>query len=203
METEGRLRMKKVSILITVFLMFALCACAEQKPEDIGTTTVYVRNDGSIIATYVEDFSQSYYDMAELQSDTEANITSYNASNGEGKVEMTFFAVEGNVAKMQMEFADAKTYTDYIGEDVFCGTVAEALEQGYELKFSLHNPANADDVIGEHELLAMQDSNIIIVENALRVRSESKILYMSSDAKYIDEYEVDGYDNPDATVIVY
>lgn len=195
--------MKKVSILITVFLMFALCACAEQKPEDIGTTTVYVRNDGSIIATYVEDFSQSYYDMAELQSDTEANITSYNASNGEGKVEMTFFAVEGNVAKMQMEFADAKTYTDYIGEDVFCGTVAEALEQGYELKFSLHNPANADDVIGEHELLAMQDSNIIIVENALRVRSESKILYMSSDAKYIDEYEVDGYDNPDATVIVY
>jgi hypothetical protein len=62
---------------------------------------------------------------------------------------------------------------------------------------------NAEDVIGEHELLSMQDANIIIVEDAVRVRSESKILYMSADAKYIDEYEVDGYDNPDATVIIY
>ena len=49
----------------------------------------------------------------------------------------------------------------------------------------------------------MQDSHIIIVEDAVRVRTESAMVYMSTDAKYIDEYEVDGYDNPDATVIVY
>ena len=195
--------MKKVSILIMTLLMVCMCACAEQKPEDIGATTVYVRNDGSIVATYVEDFSQSYYVMTELQTNTENTISAYNVANGEGKVEMTYFAVEGNIAKMQMEFADAKTYTDYIGEKVFCGTVAEALEEGYDLKYSLMNPLDSEDVIGEHDLLSMQDSNIIIVEDAVRVRSESKMLYMSADAKYIDENEVDGYDNPDATVILY
>lgn len=195
--------MKKVSILVVTFLMVCLCACAEQKPEEIGATTVYIRDDGSIVATYVEDFSQSYYDMAELQTITEENILAYNTAAGEDKIVMTFFEVEGNVAKMQMEFAGAEVYTDYIGETVFHGTIAEALEEGYELKISLSNPLDANDVIGEYELLSMQDSNIIIVEDAVRVRSESKMLYMSSDAKYIDEYEVDGYDNPDATVIVY
>lgn len=195
--------MKKMLLLVTMIATVFLCACSEQKPEDIGATTVYVRNDGSIIATFVEDFSQSYYDMEELKSDTEASVLAYNTGAGEDKVEMTFFEVEGNIAKMQMEFTDADAYCDFIGEKVFCGTVAEALEEGYDLKFSLTNVQDANDVIGEHKLLSMQDSHIIIVEDAVRVRSESAMLYMSTDAKYIDEYEVDGYDNPDATVIVY
>lgn len=195
--------MKKVLLLATMIATVFLCACSEQKPEEIGATTVYIRNDGSVIATFVEDFSQSYYDAEELKSDAEAGVLAYNTSAGEDKVEMTFFEVEGNVAKMQMEFADAATYTDYIGETVFYGTVAEALEEGRDLKFSLTNVQDANDVIGEHELLSMQDSYIIIVEDAVRVRSENAMVYMSTDAKYIDEYEVDGYDNPDATVIVY
>lgn len=195
--------MRKVSFLVIMLAVVFLCACGEQKPEDIGATTLYFRNDGSITATFVEDFSQSYYDMTELQTETDAEIAAYNLNAGQDKIEMTFFAVEGNIAKMQINFADADAYSDYIGEDVFCGTVAEALEEGYDLKFSLTNPQDANDVIGEHELLAMQDSNIIIVEAAVRVRSESEMLYMSTDAKYVDEYEADGYDNPDATVILY
>ncbi len=195
--------MKKASVVMMFLLALVLCACTPQKPENIGSTTVYVANDGSIIATYVEDFSQPYYDTEELRTKTEADITAYNTTAGEERIEMTFYEVEGNIAKMQLDFADAKAYNEYIGEAVFAGTIAQALEAGYDLKFSLVNPLNAEDVIGEHELLSMQDANIIIVEDAVRVRSESKILYMSADAKYIDEYEVDGYDNPDATVIIY
>lgn len=195
--------MKKVSILAVMLLTIFMVACAEQKPEEIGATTVYVRNDGSIIATYVEDFSQSYYDMAELQTDTETNIAAYNTTAGENRIEMTFFSVEGNIAKMQLEFAGTEDYVAYIGENVFSGTIAEALEAGYALEYSLVNAADANDVIGVHEILTMQKSHIIIVENAVRVRSESAMLYMSSDAVWIDEYEVDGYDNPDDTVIVY
>lgn len=195
--------MKKVLLLVTMIATVFLCACSEQKPEEIGATTVYVKNDGSVIATFVEDFSQSYYDTEELKADTEADVLAYNTNAGEDKVEMTFFEVEGNIAKMQMEFSDTATYRDYIGETVFYGTIAEALEAGYDLKFSLINVQDVNDVISEHELLSMQDSHIIIVEDAVRVRAESVMVYMSTDAKYIDEYEVDGYDNPDATVIVY
>lgn len=195
--------MKKASICLMLLLAMCLCACTEKKPEEIGSTTVYVKDDGSITATFVEDFSQPHYDMTELQTMTEEEIASYNAANGEGSIEMTFFEVEGNIAKMQLVFVNDDAYVDFNRESVFVGTVAEALEAGYDLKVSLTNVADASDVIGEHELLAMQDSNIVIVENAVRVRTQSKILYMSSDAKYIDEYEVDGYDNPDATVIIY
>ncbi len=195
--------MRKASILVMLILAIGLCACNGQKPEDIGSTTVYIENDGNITATYVEDFSQSYYDMTELQTLTEEDIAAYNTKAGEDKIAMSFYEVEGNIAKMQLTFTDMEAYSDFIGEAVFNGTVAQALEAGYDLDVSLINVADAEDAIGEHELLAMQDSNIVIVENAVRVRTESKIVYMSSDAKYIDEYEVDGYDNPEATVIIY
>lgn len=195
--------MKKASICVMLLLAMCLCACTEKKPEEIGSTTVYIKDDGSIEATFVEDFSQPHYDMTELQNMTTEEIASYNASNGEGSIEMTFYEVEGNIAKMQLVFADDDAYVDFNHEDIFVGTVAEALEEGYDLNVSLVNPTDAEDTIGEHELLTMQDSNIVIVENAVRVRTQSAILYMSSDAKYIDEYEVDGYDNPDATVVVY
>lgn len=202
-EQEGKEGMKKALIFAMMLLMMCLCACTEQKPEDIGSTTVYVRKDGSITATFVEDFSQPHYDMTELQTATEADIAEYNAEAGEGTIEMTFFEVEGNIAKMQLDFANADAYTDFIGEKAFVGTIAEALEAGWDLDVSLTNPLDAEDMIGEHELLTMQDTSIVIVENAVRVRTEGKMLYMSSDAKYIDEYEVDGYDNPDITVILY
>ncbi len=195
--------MKKIFLLLMILLCVSLCACTGQKPEKIGTTTVYISKDGKVTATFVEDFSQPQYDMTELQTMTETEIAEYNGQNGEGCVAMTYFQVEGNIAKMQMEFADYSDYSAFIGEDLFVGTIAEALEAGYVLDVSLTNPVNSEDVIGEHELLTMQESNIVIVENAIRVRTESKMLYMSTDAAYIDEYEVDGYDNPDVTVIVY
>ena len=66
--------MKKVLLLVTMIATVFLCACSEQKPEEIGATTVYVKNDGSVIATFVEDFSQSYYDTEELKADTEADV---------------------------------------------------------------------------------------------------------------------------------
>lgn len=195
--------MKKVFVLLAVLLCLCMCACTEQKPENIGTTTVYVRDDGSISATFVEDFSQPQYDMAELQTMTETEITEYNGQNGEGSVTMTFFEVEGNIAKMQLDFVNYSAYSDFIGEDLFVGTIAEALDAGYVLDVSLTNPNNSEEIIGEHELLTMQEANIVIVENAIRVRTENKMLYMSADAVYIDEHEVDGYDNQDVTVIVY
>ncbi len=195
--------MKKVFVLFAVLLCMCMCACTEQKPENIGTTTVYVRDDGSITATFVEDFSQPQYDMTELQTMTETEITEYNSLNGEGTVTMTFFEVEGNIAKMQLDFVNDTAYSDFIGEDLFVGTIAEALDAGYVLDVSLTNPNNSEEFIGEHELLTMQESNIVIVENAVRVRTESKMTYMSSDAVYIDEHEIDGYDNEDVTVIVY
>lgn len=195
--------MKKVGILIALLLIMTMCACGEQNPENITATTVYIKDDGSIEATFVEDFSMPQYDKDELQAMAEEEMLSYNTQAGEDKVAMPYFKVEGNIAKMQMTFEDAATYREFNRELIFVGTVAEALEEGYDLKFNLVNPSDSEDTIGEYELLTMQDANIVIVGDAVRVRVESKILYMSADAKYIDEYEVDGYDNPDATVIIY
>lgn len=195
--------MKKAWLLSLVLLVVCLCGCTGKKPEEIGQTTLYVRNDGSVEATFVEDFSQPHYDMAELQAMAEDEITAYNTATGEQRVEMTFYEVEGNVAKMQIIYASFEDYVSMNNENIFVGTVADALEVGWDLNISLVNPQDAEDVIGEHELLTMQESNIVIVENALRVRTESPFLYISSEAVYIDECEVDGYDNPDATVIIY
>ena len=35
--------MKKVLLLVTMIATVFLCACSDQKPEEIGATTVYVK----------------------------------------------------------------------------------------------------------------------------------------------------------------
>ena len=195
--------MKKTSILLVALLMVSLCACSKKAPEEISATTIYVNKGGGIEATFVEDFGQSYYDMTELQNMANEEVSAFNTAAGEEKIAITFYEVNGNIAKMQMTFTDAQSYSAYVKEDLFVGTVAEALEAGYDMKYSLIHAENSEEQIGEHELLTMQDSNIVIAENAVRVRTYGKMQYMSTDAVYVDAYEVDGYDNPDATVIIY
>jgi len=49
----------------------------------------------------------------------------------------------------------------------------------------------------------MQDKKVMITDIPARLRVPSKILYVSEDVKIIDEYEVDAFENTDATIIIY
>ena len=68
---EGRRdRLKKMCKLMSGVLLagMLLVGCAEKPPEelliaDIQTATIYLREDGSVQSSYVEEFDKAYYDV--------------------------------------------------------------------------------------------------------------------------------------------
>lgn len=188
---------------LCIALMTMICACDPLNPSKIGSTTIFVDKEGKVTETVVEDFSMPQYSQDELNTQIAEEMAAYNATAGEDTVTLEYFTVENSIVKTQMTFRTAADYAAFNNVPFFNGTIADALAAGYTLDVILKNPANEDETIGIHEILTMQDKNVLIIESATRLRTESKILYVSEDTVIIDDYEVDAFENADATVIIY
>lgn len=70
-----------VSVLLMLILVLSMAGCiggnkkAEYKPE---STSVYVCKDGTLLCAIVEEFDKSYFDIDELKSFAEEQISAYN-----------------------------------------------------------------------------------------------------------------------------
>lgn len=194
---------KAVIAVLSIVMMISICACNSQSPDKIGATTIYVDNKGKVIETVVEDFSMPHYDEEELNKSIEEEMTAYNESVGKEAVNLEYFKVENGIVKTQMTFESAADYEAFNNVEFFTGTIADALAAGYSMDVTLKNPANDEETIGIHEILTIQDKQVMIIQAPTRLRTESKILYVSDDTAVISEYEVDAFENADATIIIY
>ncbi len=196
--------MKKIAVVILgICGMMLLCACNSQNPNKIGATTLFVDKEGKIIETVVEDFSMPQYSTEELSLTIAEEVAAYNSEVGVDTVTLEHFKVENGIVKTQMQFKSAADYEVFNNVEFFNGTIADALAAGFSLDVILKNAANPDETIGIHEILTMQDKRIVITEIPARLRVASKILYVSEETTTIDEYEVDAFENTDATIIIY
>lgn len=94
-------------------------------------STVYVRKNGKIVSTDVEEFDTSAYDESALKAYIDEAIDSYTSENGSGRVKLQSLKVEDNKATLIIEYASADDYTNFNGVQLFTGTLAEALAAGY------------------------------------------------------------------------
>ncbi len=194
---------KTVALLICIMMPLLFAGCKTQNPDKIGTSTVYVDKDGKVIETIVEDFSMPYYDEAELKESIESQIADYNASAGVDVIKLTHFEVKNQIVKTQTEFLGASAYSEYNNTVMFSGTISEALSKGYSMDVILKNPSDENETIDLYQILTMQDKRVVILEDASRLRVPEKMLYVTDDTVVIDEYEVDAFENTDATIIIY
>lgn len=194
---------KAILTIIGLMLVVVLSGCNAQNPDKIGATTIYVDKEGKIIETVVEDFSMSHYSDEELKQFIEQDISLYHENKGEEVVGLEFFEVKDEIVKVQMSFATAEDYREFNSVDIFNGTISEALSSGYSLDVILKALPEEEETIGIHEILTMQDKKVLITDVPARLRCELPILYVSEDTVVIDEYEVDAFENTDATIIIY
>lgn len=196
--------MKKAKFAIALIIsMIFFSACNQQNPDKIGATTLFVDKDGSVTETIVEDFSMPQYDTEELSLTIAEEVAAYNSEYGADTVALKHFDVENGIVKAQLEYRTASDYEAFNNEAFFNGTISEALAAGYTLDVILQNSANPDETIDLYQILTMQDKKVLITGIPSRLRVPSKILYVSEDVTIIDEYEVDAFENADATIIIY
>lgn len=147
----------------------------------VTATTIEVKKDGSVVHTIVEDFTEAYYDMQELQNMVQTACDSYNAAAGAGTVTVEETAETEGVLTVVMKYKDAAAYAGFNKLALFAGTVKDAYNAGYDLNVTLYSLQDEADTIGKEEILGMGEKHIVILREAVDVRVWNKVLYASGD----------------------
>ncbi len=189
MEDERMERWVK-SVTCVFLISLILCGCGEggikaQEPEGLDAaagTEIEVMKDSSIVETMNEEFGEEYYDETNLRDILLADVESFNeGQEGEGIVVDKFESADGRLM-VRVKYPSADVYTAYNTDSynhktLFCGTVAEAQEKGYDFDISMTD-AKGEKSIGKEDILGMGSSKILIAEFPSRVKVTGKILYV-------------------------
>lgn len=199
-----------VSLCAILCLVTFLGGCGQNKvPQDLSVPAISVTDKGKVTAYIVEDFDKDYYDLAELENLVEDELSKFNESrkSAEGedavaRVSLTQTVV-GEVPKavLVLEFRDITCYREYVGKDLFYGTVAQAQQAGYDLNVELTSVKDGT-TIGKSEIFGMGNSHILIVQEKVRIFGPGKAQYVTSGAAVKEDGSVEPSDTEDNTYII-
>lgn len=199
--------MKKVLFgLISLGLCAMLlvgCNGTTKSVDDTTTTTIYVAKDGKITSIIVEDFSEKYYDQAEMTAMINSEIADFNSAHGADSVVLNSVSVDNMIAKVSITYENCDVYSEFNKEELYVSTVKEALNTGKTLNVTLKNPLDENNTIGMTEIAGMDSEFIVISSEEVDIRCAGKILYVSQETTYVDEYEINAYENQDDTYVIF
>lgn len=170
-----------VVVIVIIICVFALGSCGTDY-ADAETNTVYVLKNGKIVSTDIEDFDEDTYSEDELEDYMEDVIDTYNNENGKKAVKQKSFKVKKDIATLVMEYASADVYKDFNGTEIFVGTIAEAVEAGYDFDVVFANvsgssvkEASADDFMNDDSY------KVVIIKANTTVSVDGNICYVSTE----------------------
>ncbi len=160
---------------LCILCLAAMLTGCGREPE-VTETTIEVKKNGQVVHTIIEDFSESYYNLDELESTIQQACDTYNASAGKEAVVLK--AVKENddhTVTVVMQYADASAYSAFNKLALFVGTVKDAFNAGYDLNVTLSSLKGDGEQIGKEDLLKMGEKHIAVVREAVNVRVWDKV----------------------------
>ena len=198
-------------MLLLSTLLFTGCS-KEAVYVPVTENTIELTEDGRLIGYIVEPFEKDYYSISELETMVRSEIDEYNAGNQDlsteaGRlpilVEKVIMAEDGSKkAVVALNFQNAAVYEDYMGKEIFLGTVAEAMDAGYEVDGKLTEVKGGEAFSGGMVQKA-KEKKILILEAAVSVRTTGKVQYLSTNAKKTAEGLVDCTADEELKYIIY
>lgn len=207
---------KKAIVLMMVLLLstLLLAGCSEETAVYVPVTenTIEVTEDGRLIGYIVEPFEKEYYDITELDTMVRSEIDEYNSAKQDlvteaGRVpilvEKVMMAEDGSSkAVVALNFQNAAVYADYMEKEIFAGTVVEAKAAGYDLENKLIAVKGGEAFAGE-KIQKEEDKRILILKDAVSVRVNGKVQYLSANAKKTSEGFLDCTADEELKYIIY
>lgn len=191
--------MKNLKAYILTVLVIMLAAGCSDAQED--KNTVYLKKDGTVTGTIIEDFSQSYYDSAELENLIKTNTEEYNKDSE--KVKFNKLEVKNDTARLVMNYDTAQDYSDFNEVVLFSGSISDAKNGGYEFDYDFAGVEEGNTVSSD-TVKSLTQLNVVIFEENIEVKLDKKILYLSSNAELVDNKTARFAGEPDGLAyIVY
>ena len=188
-ETVKILNFKKVLCLVFTFSLGAalLCGCGQDKNRK---TKISIDKNGGVVNTIYEEFTQDYYDVSELSDMASEEISYYNSEYVSPKISLTEVTKleEEPYVRLKMTFESASDYSHFNQTSLFFGTVAEAVEKGYELSAALVNNEGQKIDLGSNDF---HEKHIVITTEKTIIETPYAIEYMSDGVFLKDKKEAD------------
>ena len=156
---------------------------------DADTNTLFIKSNGKIIETSVEQFDQ--VDEEVLEQFVDEELSSY-CEEQDVSIKEKEFTIEENIAKITLEYESSEDYAGFHNKEFFVGTVVQALAAGYSI------PVDFDS-----------EDKIIILEENVTVKLSGEVKTTTDNAKVTEDgtVVVTGYEeddsNPGITYIIY
>ena len=168
------------------------------------TTTLTLKSDGSITLEEVGENldSSSKNEVAAFARDA---IDKYNESVGEKKISYRSCSVSEDEIYLKSSYADAKTYSDFTGLSLFCGTIKQAAKQGYLFNNAFVSVSGEEkkDAAEKSGVKAEKDKNVIIIDQPMRVVLPSDVVYVSRDGTTLESNRIVEVEGDSEVYIVY
>lgn len=172
-------RKKIGALLITGMMILSACSSLGKDTEE---TRISLNKDGSIKSYITESFDKDYYLQEELQQMILSEAASYNRGTGQGSITVERVEVSEQVATVEMTYAAAEDYSAFNDVLFFMGSPMEAQAAGYDLNVVLSNVKDANDTIGEADILAMEGVTLLITDVPEQVEFFGKAVYADDHA---------------------
>ena len=166
---------KKALIMLTAAFLLTGCGSTNSPDMDIFS----LQKDSTIVHTMVGVADRDYYDEAGVEALVQQRIEQRGV--GEGAITCESVEVKDGNFIVKMHYQTDEDYVRYIRRELFCGTVGQAMAEGYLLKDLVGEDGNA---ISDEELSAANDKHIVIIQvkdgETLDVNVYDNILYTSA-----------------------
>lgn len=178
--------MKKFKGLLLIgVIALMLVGCG--KTFDTDESAVYVKKGGKIIGASVEEFDESKYDKDELSAFIDKAIDEYNKEHSTGSVSLGKLTVENNKAILFLTYESPSDYTEFNGEEIFVGTIVDAMAAGYDFNESYYAVKGTE--LGDLTSIDKIDDDlkVVILKEHIGVKVDGTIKYISSNLKIKDK----------------
>ncbi len=185
---------KLVASLAICLLTLAGCS-GEVVPQFGDTDVILLKKDGTVYSHLISDFNKEYYDVDELTSMAVKDASEYNKAHQDGTevpmsvVEVTL--IGNDKVKLTHQFLNAQAYNDYNGNEMFYGTVEEAVAKGYDLSALLTDVKTGEPLDAEVLMKKADKIHVLITAAKARIYSEQKITHVGDGVKCLEDGSVD------------
>ena len=167
------------AILAVLMLVAAFAGCGSVDSE---SNMIFVGKKGQVQTVDVEEFDKDYYGEEDFKSFAQKAIDAYNKSHEVDAITLTEFAVEGDEAKLKMEYKSVADFSNFNEITLYQGSVAAAVKEGYlfDVDFSKVEKGEVTGNATRADVLAEEGLSVVIIKANTNVKIEGTICYVST-----------------------
>lgn len=185
---KARKRQKQKLIITAVLAVILIIVCAVAilvMGGFLGKTadenSVYILEDGRVVSTNIENFDESDYSKDELKVYMKEVINDYNQENGASLVKQKSFQLKNGVASSVLQYENADVFEEFFGTELFVGTIAEAIEEGYTFDIPFASVNGTVKEVTSKDFVSDESYKVAIIRANTKVKVEGTIYYISTE----------------------